>query len=148
MMCMDCSWGRRCDGADCYYDHVKAMREEQDGYDEKVWHKVDLTIRCAYTRACSLREVDEYRETHPQDDMHVFMKAQDIAADDEIKWGSDEIWHQRGKEEARVIVSRHGLEEIYACWAGHARSDLTAQCELGFYDELMEMAVKAGLRKG
>lgn len=148
MMCIDCEWDGRCDGADCYYDHIKAEREAQDGYDEKIWYKVDMTIKCAYTQAYSPREIDGYRDAYPQDDIHVFMKAQDIAADDEIKWESDEIWYQRGKEDARRIAGRQELEKIYACWAGHARSELTAQTELGFYDELMDMAVKAGLRKG
>lgn len=146
MMCLDCKWDGKCDGADCYYDYIEAEREAQDGYDDKIWYKVDLIIMCAYTQAYSLREIDRCRD--PQDDIHVFMKAQDIEVDNDIKWESDGIWYQRGREDAKRIADKKELKKIYGDWAGHDRSELTAQSELGFYDELMEMAVKAGLRKG
>ena len=144
---MNCRWDGRCDGVDCYYDHIRAEREAQPGYDEKKWYMVDVCRKCAYTKAYSQREVDEYWDKNPEDDMDTFMTAEEIAADNEIKWETDEIWYQRGQEDARSIADEKGLEEVYGWWKDYDRNELKAKSDFGFFDELMKMAREAGLKK-
>lgn len=148
MNCWDCRYQNRCDGATCYYDHLKEIRESQPGYDEKKWYMVDDCRQMAFTdEVHSQREIDDYHDKNPNDDMNSFMTKEQIENDDSIRWDTDESWYEQGKKEAQECIKERGLKTVYRWYMEVHRKDFTLKSELGFYDEIMRQAKEAGLRK-
>lgn len=146
MNCFNCRWDGRCDGAVCYYDELRRERESRPGYDDKKFYLVDEINWCAYSdRMYSQREVDDHREEVPYDDINGFYTAEEVVQKPDIKWDTDDIWYQRGQEEARGMDSDQ-LAKIFGSWKGFDRNMLSFKSELGFFDELMKMAEEAGLK--
>lgn len=146
MHCFNCRWVGDCEGAACYYDEIREQRESSPGYDDKKFYLVDQVNWCAYSgRMYSQREVDDHRDEVPYDDINGFYTAEEIAQKPDIKWDTDDIWYQRGQEEARGIYSDQ-FAKVFERWKGLDRNMLSFKRELGFFDELMKMAEEAGLK--
>lgn len=147
MACMNCRWGNGCDGAACYYDHIREQREAQPDYDESKYLLVDDCRKCAYTdHVFSKREIDEYIEKNPYDDMHSFMTQEEIEKDGSIRYDDDDSWMEDGKREAEEIIKSKGIKEVYGWWKDCDGTQLKLKSEIGFYNEIMRQAEEAGLR--